>query len=108
MGALRIKKGDQVAVTAGKEKGKSGKVLRTMPDDRRVIVEGLNFIKRATKPSQQNPQGGFVTKEGSMHVSNVMVICQSCDRPSRVGHRVTDEGNKIRFCRRCKTDIDKG
>jgi large subunit ribosomal protein L24 len=106
--ALRIKKGDQVAVTAGKEKGKNGKVLRTMPEDQRVIVEGLNLVKRATRPSQKNPQGGFITKEGSMHVSNVMVICQSCDRPTRVGHRVTDEGNKIRVCRRCKADIDKG
>ena len=103
-----VKKGDRVAVTAGKEKGKRGKILRMFPKNDRVVVEGLNLVKRAVRPTKKNPQGGMITKEGSVHVSNVMLVCPNCDKSVRIGHRVTGEGNKIRVCRGCGTDIDKG
>lgn len=108
MAGLHVRKGDQVAVIAGKEKGKTGKVLKTLPAKQRVIVEGLHLIKRAAKPTQKNPQGGFITKEGSVHASNLMLICPSCDQPRRVGHRQTDDGNSVRVCRSCGTEIGKG
>ena len=108
MPGLHVRKGDRVVVISGKEKGKRGKLLRTLPDNKRLIVEGLNLVKRAVKPTQKNPQGGLITKEGSIHVSNVMLVCQSCEEPMRVAHRLTDEGKSVRACRHCNADIDKG
>ncbi|MDP1808119.1 MAG: 50S ribosomal protein L24 [Actinomycetota bacterium] len=108
MAGLHVRKGDRVEVLSGKEKGKRGKVLRTAPKDRRVIIEGLNLIKRAVKPTKKNPQGGIITKEGSVHASNVMIVCQGCDEPGRVAHKVDDQGKSRRVCRQCGADIDKG
>lgn len=101
MAGLAVKKGDKVQVIAGKEKGKRGKILKALPRQNRVIVEGLNLIKRAVRPTQQNPQGGFITKEAPIHVSNVMVVCPSCDQPTRVGHEIQEAGQKVRVCRKC-------
>jgi len=106
MPGLKIKKGDRVQVISGKDRGKQGKVLRSFPRERRVIVEGVNLVKRHTRPSQDNPQGGIVTKEAPIHVSNVALICASCNRPVRVAYRFDSEGNKRRFCRKCGADID--
>lgn len=108
MPGLNVRKGDRVEVLSGKEKGKRGKILRTVPKTQRVVVEGLNLVKRAVKPTQKNPQGGIITKEGSVHASNVMIVCQSCDKSSRVAHKVDDEGKSRRACRECGADIDKG
>jgi len=108
MAGLNVRKGDRVFVVTGKEKGKRGKILKTLPDKQRVIVEGLNLVKRAVKPTQKNPQGGLITKEGSVHASNVMLVCQSCDEPMRVAHKLTEDGKSVRICRLCKADIDKG
>lgn len=108
MAGLKVRKGDRVKVIAGKEKEKTGKVLKTMAEKDRIIVEGLHMIKRAVKPNQKNPQGGFISKEGSVHASNVLVICSSCDEPTRVGSRRDEDGTKIRVCRSCGADIDKG
>ena len=84
MGKMRIKTGDSVIVIAGKEKGKKGKVLATYPKTERVVVEGLNKVKRHTKPTQNNPQGGIIEKEAALHVSNVMLIDPESGKPTRI------------------------
>lgn len=107
---MRVRKNDQVLVIAGNYKGKKGKVLKVLPDKRRVIVEGVNFVKRHTRPSQKNPKGGIVEKEGSIHVSNVMVICPKCNTPSRMGNRlvvddVRQRSSRVRVCKNCSEMI---
>jgi len=94
-------------VIAGKELGKSGKVLKLLPKTERVVVEKVNMIKRHTKPSKQMPHGGIVEKEGSIHVSNVMIICQRCNVPVRIGKRVMEDGSKARVCRKCGELLDR-
>ena len=85
---MNIRKGDKVQVITGKDKGKQGVVLRGLPKEERVLVEGVNMVKKAMRPTQQNPQGGIVTKEAPIHVSNVMLVCPTCGKPTRVGDRV--------------------
>jgi large subunit ribosomal protein L24 len=104
--SMHVHRGDKVRIIAGKEKGKEGKVLRAFPEKQRVMVEHANMIKRATRPSQKNPQGGILQHEGTMHVSNVMLICPSCSQPSRVGKRRVN-GEAVRYCKKCGKDIDK-
>ena len=104
---MKIHKNDTVMVIAGNARGKTGKVLKMFRDERRVIVEGVNIIKRHSRPSQKNPQGGIVQKESSINAANVMVICPKCSKPSRVGRKpVTDSttGRKhmMRICRNCE------
>jgi large subunit ribosomal protein L24 len=103
---MTVRKGDKVRVIAGKDKGKEGKVLRAYPEKQRVVVENVHMIKKATRPSQRNPQGGIVEMEGTIHVSNVMLICPSCGQPTRIGRR-REEGVRIRVCKKCGKDIDK-
>jgi len=99
-----IRKGDMVQIIAGREKGKTGKILRVLRDSNRVVVEKLNVIKRHTKPSQKNPQGGILEKEGSINYSNVLLLCPKCNRGVRVGHKL--EGNKkTRICKKCGGSI---
>jgi len=104
---MKIHKNDTVIVIAGNARGKTGKVLKMFRDERRVIVEGVNIIKRHSRPSQKNPQGGIMQKESSISAANVMVICPKCSKPSRVGRKpVTDSttGRKhmMRVCRNCE------
>ena len=99
---MKVMKNDNVLVISGNYKGKKGKVLKVFPRDRRVIVEGVNFIKRHTKPTQKNPQGGIVEKEAPVHVSNLMVVCPKCDTPSRLGRKILEDGSKVRICRSCR------
>lgn len=106
MSKVNIRKGDQVEVVSGKEKGKRGKVLKSMPDSQRVIVEGLHLMKKNMRPTQKNPQGGIVTKEASVNVSNVQLVCSSCGETSRVRRRRV-EGGVVRVCGKCAADIDK-
>ena len=106
MPGLNVRKGDRVIVVSGKEKGKRGKILRTLPEKKRVIVEGLNMVKRAVKPTQKNPQGGLIDKEGSIHVSNVMLLCDKCSKPGRIGFQKLEDGRRVRFCRACREVID--
>ena len=91
---LKIKKNDFVVVTAGNDRGKRGKVLKVFPEKLRIIVEGVNFIKRHTRPTQTRPQGGIVTREGSIHVSNVMLIDPKSGKPTRVGRKVLTGGDR--------------
>jgi large subunit ribosomal protein L24 len=104
--SLTIRKGDRVRVIAGKDKGKEGKVLRSMPEKERVVVENVSMIKKHARPTQKNPQGGIIEMEGTIHVSNVMLMCPSCGQPTRVGRR-RDDGTRIRTCKKCGKDIDK-
>ncbi len=103
----RIRKGDLVRVITGKEKGKEGNVLSVSPAKQAVFVEGLNLFKRATKASQGNPKGGFVEREGRLHLSNVMLLCASCGKLARIGAKILPDGKKLRICRRCEEVLDK-
>lgn len=96
---MNVVKNDSVKILSGKYRGRIGKVLKVFPDENRVIVEGVNIIKRHTKPSQQNRQGGIVEKEAPIDASNVMVICGKCNRPTRIGHQILDDGSKARICK---------
>lgn len=103
---LRIKKGDTALIIAGKNKGKSGRVLSVLPTKERVIVEGLNIVKKHMKPNKQYTQGGIIEKEAPIHISNVMLICPKCSKPTRIGNTVYDDGRKLRTCKKCKEVID--
>jgi large subunit ribosomal protein L24 len=103
-----IRKNDNVVVTTGKDSGKRGRVLRVLPEKNRVIVEGVNIIKRHTKPNPaKNVKGGVVSREASLHASNVQLVCPECGRQTRIGHRVLDDGRKVRICRKCEGVVDK-
>jgi len=102
-----VKKDDTVMVMAGKEKGKSGKVLRVIPDKGRIIVEALNMVKRHSRPTRTNQEGGIVEKEAPLAVSNVMLVCSACSKPTRTGVRVLEDGSKARFCKKCNEIVDK-
>jgi len=105
--ASPIRKNDNVVVIAGRDRGKRGRVLRVLARKGRVIVEGVNFIKRHTKANpQRNVKGGIVEREAALHASNVQIVCPECGAPTRVGSR--HEGDqRVRFCRKCKGVIDK-
>ena len=108
MAGLFVKKGDTVFVRSGKDRGVKGKVLMTMPAANRVLVEGVNRVKKHTKVSttQRGAQvGGIVTQEAPVHVSNVQIVCPNCGKPTRVGHRKNDEGRSVRICRKCDADL---
>ena len=107
MNSMNIKKGDTVRVLSGKDKGKEGQVVRSLPSKQRVVVEKVNMVKKAMRPTQQNPQGGIMSVEAPIHVSNVMVICPECKQPTRVSHRVNEAGKKVCVCKKCGKDIDK-
>ncbi|WP_369681998.1 50S ribosomal protein L24 [Malonomonas rubra] len=104
---IHVKKDDMVKIIAGKEKGKTGKVLRVFPAKGRVVVENLNVIKRHTRPSQLNPEGGIVEKEAALSISNVMLVCSSCNEAARTGIRKLDDGSKARYCKKCNASVDK-
>jgi len=103
-----IRRNDTVVVIAGKEKGKRGKVLAILSSRDRVIVERVNFIKRHQRPTQKVRQGGIIEREGSLHLSNVMLVCGKCNRPTRVGVRILVDGRRARVCGRCGEIVDKG
>jgi large subunit ribosomal protein L24 len=106
---IQIRKGDNVKVIAGKDAGKSGRVLSIDAKKNRVVVEHVSVVKRHTRPNpQKNIKGGIVEKEGSVNISNVMVVCSSCGKHTRIGHTVLPDGTKVRSCRHCKTTLDKG
>jgi len=98
----KIRKNDLVYVIAGKAKGKTGKVLSVIPDKNRVIIEKLLMVKKHTKPNQQQQQGGIIEKEGTIHMSNVMLKCEKCNKPTRVGIIRLENGEKARVCKKCK------
>ena len=106
MSGMRIKKGDRVKIIAGKDKGKEGVVLRALPSRSRVVVEKVNVAKKAMRPTQQNPQGGIVSIEMPLHVSNVMLIDPNTKEPTRVRYRFKEDGTKVRVAVKSGKDID--
>lgn len=107
MKKFRIRKDDKVMVIAGKDKGKVGKVLKIMRKKDKVLVEKVNMVKRHTKANPYTQQaGGIVEKEAAIAISNVALICDACTKPTRVGYKVTEDGKKVRFCKKCNEVID--
>ena len=106
--ATPIRKNDNVVVTTGKDRGKRGRVMRIVADKNRVIVEGVNIIKRHTKPNpQRNVKGGVVEREAGLHASNVQLVCPECGKPTRIGRKILGDGRKVRICRKCEGVVDK-
>jgi large subunit ribosomal protein L24 len=101
MNRMKVKKGDTVVVISGNDRGKSGKVLKVEPDTRKIIVEGVHFIKKHTRPSQRSQKGGIVEKEAPIHMSNVLVYCPKCEQGVRVGTKGLTDGRHVRYCRKC-------
>lgn len=103
---MTIKAGDNVVVITGKDAGKQGKVLSVNHETGRVIVDGVNVVKRHTKPKTQQDKGGIISKPAPIDASNVMILCPNCGKPSRIGHKVVD-GKKVRVCKKCGVSLDK-
>lgn len=103
---MNIKKGDQVQVLTGKDAGKKGKVLKAMPKDGKVVVEGVNRAKKHQRPSRAVPQGGILQVEMPLDISNVMLLCNKCNQPTRVGKKVLDNQEKVRVCKKCGEILD--
>lgn len=103
---MRIRKDDTVLVIAGKDKGKKGKVRESLPKESRVVVEGVNMVKRHMRPRGTTRQAGIIEREAPLHVANIMLLCAKCNRPTRIGFRFLEGGTKVRICRRCGEVID--
>lgn len=104
---MHVKAGDTVKVIAGKDKGKVGRILKAYPKKQRVLVEGVNLVKKHTKPSQANPQGGIIQQEAPIHVSNVMPLDPKTGEPTRVGYKVMPDGKKVRIAKKSGEPLDK-
>ena len=103
-----IRKNDNVVVISGKDRGKRGRVLRLVPSKNRLIVEGVNFVKKHTRPNPgQNVKGGIVEHEAPLHASNVQLVCPDCGAQTRIGRRVLGDGRKVRICRKCDGVVDR-
>ena len=101
---MRIRKGDRVQVLSGKDRGKTGEVMRVLPRKDRVIVDGVNIAKRHTKATRGTMQGGIIDKDMPVHASSVAIVCGSCG-PTRIGYRVDDQGRKLRVCKKCGGEL---
>lgn len=102
---MKIKKGDEVVVLQGKDRGKRGRVAFALPAEGKVIVDGINTAKRHTKPTKQGAPSGILTKDMPIEVSNVAIVCNSCGKGVRVGYRFDPDGSKVRICRSCEGDL---
>ena len=105
MPGLEIRRDDEVRVMSGKDRGRSGRVVRVLPREGRIMVEGIARAKKHSRPSKRRQQGGIIDIEQFVDVSNVQLVCKACGQPTRVGHR-TEDDRKIRICRKCEADID--
>lgn len=103
---MKIRREDTVLVISGKDRGKVGKVLRVMPKEERIVVEKVNIIKKHMRARGPALQGGIIEREAPIHISKVMLLCNKCHRPTRVGFRFIEEGRKVRFCKKCGEIID--
>ena len=103
---VHVKTGDTVLVLSGKNKDKKGKILKVLPKEQKVVVEGVNIIKKHQKPRNNYQQGGIVKKEGAINSSKVMLICPRCNKPTKVAKEILDNGQKSRVCKKCKEIID--
>jgi len=107
MSARRLRKDDTVMVIAGRERGKTGKVLRVLPAKQRALIERLNLVKRHQKPRGPQSPSGIVEKEAPIHLSNLMIMCDKCNAPVRMGKRLLEDGRSVRVCRRCGDQLDQ-
>ena len=105
--SLGIKKEDTVVVITGREKGKKGRVLSVVPSKSKLIIEKVNIIKRHMKPSRKYAQGGIIEKEAPIHISNVMLVCPKCGKPTRIANVIMESGKKVRACKKCKEVVDQ-
>jgi large subunit ribosomal protein L24 len=105
--SLHIKKNDSVVVISGKERGKRGRVLSVSPSKENLIIEKTNMIKRHMKPSRKYTQGGIIEKEAPIHMSNVMLICPKCNKPTRINNSSLQGGKKVRICKKCREVMDQ-
>ena len=105
MAGLKIRKGDRVRVLSGKDRGKEGEVMRALPAERKVIVDGINVARKHQRPTRATRQGGIIDKDMPLPVSNVALVCPSCGRPTRVGYEIDAAGEKARICKKCGGEI---
>ena len=103
---MNIRKNDTVLVIAGKDRGKTGKVRFAYPKEDRLLVEGVNFVKKHSRAKGAVKQAGIIEREAPLHVSNVMFLCKKCNKPARLGSKVLEDGRRVRFCRACDEVID--
>lgn len=106
MSKMNIKKKDNVIVLSGKDKGKTGKVLQVIPDEKKVLVEGINVCVKHKKPRGRYQQGGKMNQEAAICSSKVMVVCKNCEKPTRVSRKVLEDGTKARVCKKCGEQLD--
>ncbi|HEV3474805.1 MAG TPA: 50S ribosomal protein L24 [Actinomycetota bacterium] len=104
MPGVDIRRDDEIQVIHGKDRGTRGRVVRVLPRERRIMVEGIARAKKHARPSKQRQQGGIIDIEQFIDISNVQIVCKSCGQPTRVGHRVED-GKRVRICRKCEADL---
>lgn len=104
---LHVKKGDTVVVISGKDKGKKGKVLNVFPAEGKVIVEGVNIVTKHLKPTRQVQQAGIIHQEAPFYASKVMIYCNKCNNPTRIGKKILEDGSKVRVCKKCGEILDK-
>jgi large subunit ribosomal protein L24 len=103
-----VRKNDNVVIITGKDRGKRGRVLKVLPAKNRLVVEGVNIIKRHTKPNPQKQiKGGVVEREAPLHASNVQIVCPECSKATRIGKKILGDGRKVRICRKCEGVVDK-
>ena len=105
MAGLKIRKGDRVRVLSGKDKGKEGEVMRSLPREGKVIVDGVNVARKSQRPTRSTQQGGIIDKDMPIQVSNVALVCPSCGKPTRVGFKIDASGAKARVCKKCGGEI---
>jgi large subunit ribosomal protein L24 len=105
MAGLKIRKGDRVKVLTGKDRGKEGTVMRAIPKDRKVIVDGINVAKKHQAPTRTTQQGGIIDKDMPLPVANVALVCPTCGKATRVGYKIDNSGQKVRICRKCGGEI---
>ncbi len=105
MAGLKIRKGDRVRVLSGKDKGKEGEVMRSLPREGKVIVDGVNVARKSQRPTRTTQQGGIIDKDMPIQVSNVALVCPSCGKPTRVGYTIDNSGQKARVCKKCGGEI---
>jgi large subunit ribosomal protein L24 len=103
----KLKKGDNVVIICGEDKGKQGKIIEVFPQKNRVIIEGVNLLKKHMKPTQKSPQGGIIRQEGPIDISNIRLVCNKCNKSTSTKHGLTKEGKKVRVCKKCGEIIDK-
>jgi large subunit ribosomal protein L24 len=106
--SVRIKKNDIIKVISGRDRGKTGRILKVFPAKGTAIVENINFVKKATRANpNRNIKGGIIEKEAEIRLSNIMFICPDCSKPSRIGIEILEDGKRVRFCKKCSAMVDK-